>query len=239
MASSPPACSATRYASRPRAGRRLTILAGVAARRHAASPAGRAPSAPAGDPGPELRGGVVPAIGAIVGSMFGDGIEDFAGLGAEQRAGGSSSPAAHGRRGRPRLCARGPAAPTEGSTRVSATPPDHVVVDGISGDDQVNAVAAAPGGQLLHRRPQHSPGRPGSGSPGSTSTGAARPRFRRRHHDHDDRQRRRAAGDRRSEGRQGARGRRRADIGGVNADALVRYLPTVCPIRTSTAVTGW
>ena len=172
-----------------------------------------------------FNGGEVRGVGVIVGSQFGDGVEDFAGLALT--SGGRIVLAGDTDDAGDLDYALGALRPNGKLDSGFGDPPNHVVVDGISGDDQVNAVASAPGGQFYIAAESVSgqarfgvarfgvSGALDAGFGGGTTTTAigndAEPR----------------ALAVQKNGRAVAAGR--ADIGGVNQIALVRYLTSGLP----------
>ena len=167
----------------------------------------------------------IPGIGAIVGSTFDDGVEDFGGLalssgGRIVLAGSTRTP--------------GNLEYALGALRANGRfdagfgpPPDHVVVDGISGDDHVNAAAAAPGGRFYIAAESFS-GQSRFGIARFASTGALDPGF--------------GGGTTTTTIGAGAEPDAiavqrdgkvlvvgEADVGGVQQIALVRYLPSGLP----------
>ncbi len=125
--------------------RLLPILAGaVLAASFLAQPAGARPRP--GTLDRSFGSGKAPSLGVIGGGIFGNGVEDFAGLaltpaGRIVLAGDTDT-------GTDLDYALAALRPNGRFDSGFGDPPDHVVVDGISGDDLVNAVASAPGGRI-------------------------------------------------------------------------------------------
>jgi uncharacterized delta-60 repeat protein len=205
--------------------RALTVLAGLLLATALFSPAAEAKRHRPGTLDPSFGAKGVPGIGVIPGSTFGDGIEDFGGLALT--SGGRIVLAGDTDAGGDLDYALGALRPNGKLDSGFGDPPNHVVVDGISGDDQVNAMASAPGAHFyIAARSTSGMDRfgvarfaasgaldPGFGGGTTTTTigNNAEPR----------------AIAVQKNGRAVVVGR--ADIGGVNQIALVRYLTSGLP----------